>query len=445
MRTRVREILMSNTESQALRTSIVKNDEASSPSGQELLTNEERRATVYNEADTPTVPSLVSHETPLDSLNLNWRERDLPERERTKHVHRLHPYLGKFVPQLVEIFLRKYFSPGQTVLDPFCGSGTTLVQANELGINSVGYDVSAFNVLLCQAKLKQYDTAKAKAEILDALQRLKQLTRSSVQLGFWEEKFGELDIPSSDSDYLRTWYAPRALNELLTYRYLIQKQGYLCKDLLNIILSRSARSARLTTHYDLDFPKHPQTEPYWCHKHGRQCHPITEAYKFIYRYSLDTVERIEEFASLRTDASWEVRHADSLRARFPKIDGVITSPPYVGLIDYHDQHAYAYHLLGLKDRSAAEIGAASGGSGKTAQQLYQTNIAKVFRRAVKAMPAGGRLIVVVHDSAELYPEIGVLCGVETEAVLNRHVNRRTGRRSREFYESIFIWRRPHAE
>jgi hypothetical protein len=96
----------------------------------------------------PTNPRDVTRNTPLDSLNLNWNERDLPEKERTKHVHRLHPYLGKYIPQLVEIFLRRFFSPGETVLDPFVGSGTTLVQANELGINSVGYDVSAFNVLL---------------------------------------------------------------------------------------------------------------------------------------------------------------------------------------------------------------------------------------------------------------------------------------------------------
>ena len=45
-------------------------------------------------------------------LELSWSERDLPERERTKHVHRLHPYLGKFIPQLVEILLGRYFRPG---------------------------------------------------------------------------------------------------------------------------------------------------------------------------------------------------------------------------------------------------------------------------------------------------------------------------------------------
>ena len=60
-------------------------------------------------------------------LALSWSEADLPERERTKHVHRLHPYLGKFVPQLVEELLRRYVEPGGRVLDPFAGSGTTLV------------------------------------------------------------------------------------------------------------------------------------------------------------------------------------------------------------------------------------------------------------------------------------------------------------------------------
>ena len=44
----------------------------------------------------------VEPATDLSKLNLNWREADLPEKERTKHVHRLHPYLGKFIPQLVE-------------------------------------------------------------------------------------------------------------------------------------------------------------------------------------------------------------------------------------------------------------------------------------------------------------------------------------------------------
>src|SRR5579875_101643 len=85
------------------------------------LSNEERRVVSYSGMGNGTLPKDVTPQTPLSDLYLNWTERELPERERTKHVHRLHPYLGKYIPQLVEIFLRKFFAPGQTVLDPFAG------------------------------------------------------------------------------------------------------------------------------------------------------------------------------------------------------------------------------------------------------------------------------------------------------------------------------------
>ncbi|HUT73836.1 MAG TPA: DNA methyltransferase [Armatimonadota bacterium] len=407
------------------------------------LTNEEKRVVVYRGGDRPTAPRSVTPETPLCDLNLNWRERDLPERERTKHVHRLHPYLGKFIPQLVEVFLRKYFKPGQTVLDPFVGSGTTSVQANELGINSVGYDVSAFNVLLCRAKTARYDLPVMRAELVDILAKTKAATSPQREGGMWPQEIeaGTGGIGDDGREYLSAWFAPQARRELLTYCHFIQSGGYRYADLLKIVLSRAARSARLTTHFDLDFPKRPQTEPYRCYKHSRTCKPTTEALKFLERYTLDTIRRIGEYAVVRTDANVSVRHEDSRNAALPPVDGVITSPPYVGLIDYHDQHAYAYELLGLEDKRGWEIGPAANGSSERAKCEYQQAIAAVFSSAVSAMPPGGRLIVVANDKFDLYGPIADLVGVEVEAVVQRQVNRRTGRRSGEFYESVFIWRK----
>ena len=403
------------------------------------LTNEEKRVVVYSETTEPTIPSIVTPDTPLSALNLNWRERDLPERERTKHVHRLHPYLGKFIPQLVEIFLRKYFRPGQTVLDPFGGSGTTLVQANELGINSIAFDISAFNVLLMKAKTARYDLKKARLEILDILERVNFETQShSHQLSLWERS-SKYKV-SLKNEYLSNWFAPQALQELVTYHNLINQ--YEDQDILKIILSRSARSARLTTHFDLDFPKNPQKKPYWCYKHSRTCSPTDSAYKFLKRYSLDTIRRLEEYSTLRTNAQVTVCHGDSRYEKIPPVDGIITSPPYVGLIDYHEQHRYAYELLELVDRSYDEIGAAVQGSSQKAKNSYQESITQVFTNAMKSMPSGGYLIVVAGDRHELYGEIAEKCGVQVEAIVRRHVNRRTGRRSSEFYEDVFIWRKP---
>ena len=398
------------------------------------------------------MPGEVTADTPLDTLNLNWTEKDLPEKERTKHVHRLHPYLGKFVPQIAEIFLRKYFRAGQTVCDPFSGSGTTLVQANELGISAIGYDISAFNVLLAKAKTDRYDLKIVRQEIFDILNRTERATQNKIQDNLMQNEPFQLSLLPGDglpkrtpelqesSEYLNAWFAPQARYELLTYGSFIEE--YANQNILKIVLSRSARSARLTPHFDLDFPKKPQTEPYWCYKHRRTCLPTETAFQFLKRYSTDTLQRLADFAALRTDASVTICHADSRHAEVPNIDGILTSPPYVGLIDYHEQHRYAYELLGMEDCRESEIGAARQGASKQAKRAYQEAIAQVFQNAIGAMPSGGYAIAIAGDRWGLYPEIARTCGMETEAILQRHVNRRTGRRSAEFYESVFIWRKP---
>src|SRR4030067_941509 len=104
-------------------------------------------------------------------LDLSWSEEQLPQVERTKHVHGLHPYLGKFVPQLVEALLGRYVRPGGRVLDPFAGSGTTLVQALESGYDAVGVDIAAFNYLLMRVKTAHYDLFLLETEPRDALSR----------------------------------------------------------------------------------------------------------------------------------------------------------------------------------------------------------------------------------------------------------------------------------
>src|SRR5262245_40020916 len=224
-------------------------------------------------------------------LHLSWSEQELPERERTKHVHRLHPYLGKFVPQLVEALLGRYVRPGGRVLDPFAGSGTTLVQCLESGYDAVGVDVAAFNCLLMRVKTARHDPFGLQTDIRDALARPGRSRRKP-------------------QGYVGEWFAPQAAAELLHFGSLVE--DYAHADVLRVVLARAARSARLTAHFDLDFPRAPRREPYWCHKHRRECRPVQEARKFIDRYLLDTLERISAFQRVRSKRHEAVvHHGDS--------------------------------------------------------------------------------------------------------------------------------------
>lgn len=368
----------------------------------------------------------VTTQTPLESLNLNWREKELPERMRTKHVHRLHPYLGKFIPQLVEIFLRKY--QPKVVCDPFCGSGTTLVEANALGIDSFGCDISAFNCLLSKVKTDEYDIPLLEREIKDIISNIHFKLKPGL---FFEEP---TDI---ENEYLLTWFAPKARKQLLYFRSMIPKYYY--QDLLKVILSRAARSARLTTHFDLDFPKQPQLTSYYCYKHGRTCHPTDDALQFLTRYSLDTLKRVKQFAEIRTRASVEIYHGDAREIEFPQFDAVITSPPYVGLIDYHDQHRYGYELLGLPRNERFEIGAAFNGNSERAKESYRQQIEQALANVGRYLVKGGVMVIVVNDKYGLFDGMASRLGFRTDVRIERNVNRRTGRRSNDFFESVLVW------
>src|SRR5205085_7062651 len=239
-------------------------------------------------------------------LDLSWSERELPERERTKHVHRLHPYLGKFIPQLVETLLDRYVARAGHVLDPFAGSGTTLVQALESGLDATGVDVAAFNCLLMQVKTRRYNPFVLERELRAAHARTGETSR---------------ERPSA---YLRRWYAPTAARELLGFRAIVD--DYEHADVLRVVLARAARSARRTTHFDLDFPREPQYDPYWCRKHRRECRPVETAAQFLRRYSLDTLARLKEFAHVRArDRKATVIHADVRTEPLERVDGVLTS------------------------------------------------------------------------------------------------------------------------
>ena len=200
-----------------------------------------------------------------DDLHLSWSEAELPERERTKHVHRLHPYLGKFVPQLVEALLGRYVPVRRPRARPVRRLGDDARAGLESGYDAVGVDVAAFNCLLMRVKTGRYDLFRLETELRDALARAGPVARARprgyvarVVRAACGGRAPPLPLASSTSTSTRTSFAS---------------------------CSRAPRARRgSTTHFDLEFPRSPQREPYWCHKHRRTCPPVQEAGKFLARY-----------------------------------------------------------------------------------------------------------------------------------------------------------------
>ena len=155
------------------------------------------------------------------------------------------------------------------------------MEASSLGIDSFGADISEFNCLLAQVKIAEYDLDVLESDIRDILARSTEDVGADEQLRLLERQAAYFS-----NCYLQDWFAPKAQQELLAYRDLIsghggQKPKYKYQNVLKVILSRAARSARQTPHFDLDFPKVPQKEPYHYYKHSRICRPTSTARQFL--------------------------------------------------------------------------------------------------------------------------------------------------------------------
>ena len=443
----------------------------------------------------------------------------LRESDTTKHVHRLHPYKGKFIPQLVEYFLgahlndhkrRVFFNPGDSILDPFMGSGTTLVQSSELGLHSIGIDISDFNCLVSHVKMGNHNLAVLDKKARDTCFKTRDFSREVFDDFFdeqlkeklndfnkkyfpnpefkrqvWkgivgnEEQYGEeklkqffrenesflKDNGTKDTsgllnekemnNFLNTWFSKRVKQELLYYSRLLRGiEDENLRNALKIVLSRTARSCRATTHSDLATLTEPQVGPYYCRKHKKLCTPINSIVKHLIRYTDDTLKRLHEFSKLKKDVFCEIIHGDAREVNVfeciknknlgfykllanKKIDGVFTSPPYVGQIDYHEQHAYAYELFEISRQDDKEIGPLSGGQGEKAKEEYVEGISKVFRNINTFVKDDGDFFIVANDKYNLYPLIAEKSGLKIVDKFKRPVLNRTERDRQPYAEIIF--------
>lgn len=121
-----------------------------------------------------------------------------------------------------------------------------------------------------------------------------------------------------------------------------------------------------------------------------------------------------------------------------KIKGIFSSPPYVGLVDYHEQHAYAYEIFAFKRKDNLEIGPLFKGQGKEARDSYIEGIAEALKNCKRYLQSDYDIFLVANDKYNLYPKIAELAGMKIVDRFKRPVlNRVEKDRDTAYSETIF--------
>jgi site-specific DNA-adenine methylase len=296
-----------------------------------------------------------------------------------RHVHALHPYPGMMRPQIVKHLLSTYLGEAHCIFDPFAGSGTTLVEASEMGFNAIGVDVCEFSCVICRAKTEEYDTKLLKKEIFDMFNNVTQfLPETNVQT-----KESASTLTSADA-------ASEVLQAARFCEGSISKYNY--QNALRTILSRAI---------------------YPFNHNGWDNNAPQLFVKRLQLSSKDVLRRIQDFSKVRSNHSINVVRGDSRIVNLKELacdhkqkpDFVLTSPPYLGRMNYHDLFSYAYDLFEIPRHDKEEIGSRSLDTGFPARRKYVEDMVASFSNIRENVRPGAQLVVVVEDRFGLYPEI----------------------------------------
>src|SRR5579864_882725 len=246
--------------------------------------------------------------------------------EREHPLHSMSSYLGSFPPRLPRRIIEEWLPRRATVLDPFCGSGTTLVEASISGRRPIGADLNPLAIALSQAKL-------AHVTVSDLEFRLNDLAH-----GFR----GETEIDEFP-ELLRPIFHPRTLAQLCyLQRSLVEAnpEDIFLRGCILGIMHGKHRKDGSTAYLSVDMPNTFSMSPAYVKRfveeRGLQQPPVDVLGKLRERcrWLLRTGSLRERPDSLVVAADGAQIHKALTRQGISSVGGIITSPPYLGILRY---------------------------------------------------------------------------------------------------------------
>ncbi len=272
------------------------------------------------------------------------RTVNVPRRRCLRYAtHGMHEYRGKFFPQLARALINIAGVPSDGIIvDPMCGSGTTLVEAKLAGRSAYGLDMNPLSVFVARVKCQALSIPAV--TLTKAYLHLESTLAKSSPKGQ-----RHADLPARDQDYLRRWYALSALRELDEVHAAIQTLGTApLRDFFLVCLSNVLRSVSWQKNDDLRVRKEAVDV-------GRG-----EVIRRFLAQALRSTTTVSAFTAERgrlKAGGFDVSEADArdavaaLKPFAGKVDAVITSPPYATALPYIDTDRLSLIYLGLLFRT----------------------------------------------------------------------------------------------
>jgi hypothetical protein len=353
---------------------------------------------------------------------------DLSSVRALRHRHgalSIHPYFGKLDPGLVAALIKELSAEGDTILDPFCGSGTVLHEALLMNRNCIGWDSSPLATMIASAKVSGVEPLEAQ----ELLSWAETLASHGAHRGIVRE-----DVPATLSGPLMprvqsisSWFGENAIRELAWIRHQIATQSWqapVAKLLATVAFSRiiiaASKQQGESSYRRVDKEDTPGRA---IDLYMTACRDVIAASSAFVAMGNELGRRARfDFAPWEsTFCRWEHREAliqtmdarsrESLSDRRPSL--VVTSPPYLMAWDYGLYHKFRFYWLGLDLDSYedSEIGRHLRRKNDDVEN-YRRDMAQVFA-VLRDEMAQSAVIAMVNAPSVVYGQL-----VDTNAILS---------------------------
>lgn len=261
--------------------------------------------------------SSLAAETTED-LESTWKEAS---RSWGHSLHRLAPYIGGFPPSLAHYFIRRFSEPGDTVLDPFCGGGTTPLEAGLMGRQGYGNDAFSYAYVLSRAKCNPLSTTEFKSYLDQKISDSEDVDNSNMRL--------------LDDEDLEIFYSNYTLDKILRLRKVMSQEpssvesDYLKAIMCGILHGPSKMYLSLqtkdtysgTANYVKEYAERNDLE-----RPKRDIRPSA-----LRKHELAQEDSVPDWLSSQT----HITNSDARDLPFEECaDLILTSPPYMQTLDY---------------------------------------------------------------------------------------------------------------
>jgi site-specific DNA-methyltransferase (cytosine-N4-specific) len=300
-------------------------------------------------------------------------------------THSVHRYSGKFIPQIAAAAIDVLTSPGDLVVDPYCGSGTTLLEAALAGRRAIGVDLNPLAVLIASVKTHPVQSS----DLSRLTSHMKQVVGDLDTEGLFRTPPSERDRSDArlSDAWFQKWFQQDVLADLVVIHNAIC--GFEDVRLRNIGLVAFSEILRRSSNAHQGYPN-----VMFDRNGGKRPRPG--------RNFLKALNQITAAVASLPKADWKsirVLHGDArkLPLEAGSVDAVISHPPYVGSIPYAEYGALSLKWLGhdpkLIDREL------TGGQrqSRTVLERFTSDYQKMILEAFRILRADGHLFLLVGN------------------------------------------------